>query len=145
MGNWMSWSPVTKGCRSWRVTAPVVSPRRKCTCATLAPTTSISETSTAMGAPTSRSAPELISHPGQGLMTLLLSMGDGMFAEPAHFVTGTHGKATALDFNGDGLKDLLMTAPALSSPQPITGFIVVRGDRQKGLAALRLQPVNVVA
>ena len=98
-----------------------------------------------MGAPTSRSAPELISHPGQGLMTLLLSMGDGMFAEPAHFVTGARGKATALDFNGDGLKDLLMTAPALSSPQPITGFIVVRGDRQKGLAALRLQPVNVVA
>ena len=78
-------------------------------------------------------------------VTLLLSMGDGMFAEPAHFVTGARGKATALDFNGDGLKDLLMTAPALSSPQPITGFIVVRGDRQKGLAALRLQPVNVVA
>ncbi|MEP7342652.1 MAG: FG-GAP-like repeat-containing protein [Acidobacteriota bacterium] len=74
-------------------------------------------------------------------VTLLRGAGGGAFADPVQFVTGIVGQGKVLDFNGDGLKDLLLTAPVLIGTDPVGGFIVVPGSRDSGLAAIRPQPI----
>lgn len=82
--------------------------------------------------------PNLVA-PGSDIL-LFRSMGNGSFSAPLSFVTGTARGFTrqgiAKDFNRDGVSDLLLTSTIAIPSNPRTGFVLVRGSREAGLAAL---------
>ena len=80
-------------------------------------------------------------------VSLLRGLGNGSFAEAAHFITGSRSRllrrGSALDFNRDGLTDLILTANTAVTPVPLTGFVIIPGSRETGLAAPRPQIVGI--